>query len=107
MVRGPSSRVSSMKTTVHQRDAHFRRSRAFLEAPSLRSGEYLPRPAPMLESVRRRAAHEDAEGMSGDVGVHTQRLLGIFKAVQEQPGPERQGPLVLSLEILCRGHHQI
>jgi hypothetical protein len=31
MVRGSSSRIFSMKTTVHQQDTHFRRSRAFLE----------------------------------------------------------------------------
>jgi hypothetical protein len=45
--------------------------------------------------------------MSRDVGVHAQRLLGIVEAIVEQPGPERQGSLVLGLEILCRGDHEI
>ena len=40
MVRRPSSLVSSMKTIVLQRGAHLGRSRAFLEAPSLRQRTY-------------------------------------------------------------------
>src|SRR6266852_928852 len=55
-------------------------------------------------SGRRRVHHEDAEGMSGEVGVYAQWLPGIVGAVIEQPGAERQGPLVLDVEVRCRRH---
>jgi hypothetical protein len=46
--------------------------------------------------------------MSGRVGVDAERLLGIVRAVVEQPGAKGQGrPLVLDVQLRCRRHGQV
>src|SRR5438132_8536023 len=43
----------------------------------------------LCQAVRALPAHEDAEGMSRGVRVHSQRLLRIVEAVQQELGPGR------------------
>src|SRR5262249_23734499 len=50
---------------------------------------------------------EEAERMTGPIGVHAERLLGIVGAVLEPPGTERECSPVVVLELLFRAHHQV
>ena len=45
--------------------------------------------------------------MPGGIGVDAQRLLRIARAIEEQPGAQRQGPVVLGVEVGCRWNGQI
>jgi hypothetical protein len=41
------------------------------------------------------------------VGIDAQRLLRVIRTVLEQPGPERERPLVLDVEVSLGGHRSI
>lgn len=50
------------------------------------------------EPPRTALADEDAEGMTGGVGEHVQRLLGVVGAVEQQLGSQGESALMVSLQ---------
>ena len=53
------------------------------------------------------SADEDAKRVPGGVGVDPQRLLRVIRAVLEQPGAERERPLMRDVEVSRGGHRGI
>ncbi len=54
-----------------------------------------------------RHADKDAERVPGRVGVDPQWLLRVIRAVLEQPGAERERPLMLDIEVGHGGHRGV
>src|SRR5205823_3156479 len=53
------------------------------------------------------SADKDAKRMPRRIGIDPQRLLRVIRAVLEQPGAERQRPLVLDVQVSRSGHRGI
>ena len=53
------------------------------------------------------SADKDAKRMPRGVRVNPQRLLRVIRAVIQQPGAERQRPLMLDLEVSRSGHRGV
>jgi len=57
--------------------------------------------------VSGRSADKDAKRVPGGVGVDPQRLLRVIRAVIQQPGAERERPLMRHVEVRRGGHRGI
>ncbi len=53
------------------------------------------------------SADKDAERVPGGVGVDPQRLLRVIRAILQQPGAERERPLMLDVEVSRGGHRGV
>jgi hypothetical protein len=62
---------------------------------------------PDRPALAARSADQDAERVPRGVGVGSQRLLRVSRAVRQQPGAERDRPLVLDVEVSRGGHRGV